>query len=61
MLTYQACDKHIHKLSLKPIWKVKCYKRYEVNGFWFYTDEYSEQKLTMNSEVCVRSECTDDT
>jgi hypothetical protein len=41
-------------VSLGPKRKVKCYNKYFVNGYVFYTEEYGQAWKTYNSRVCVK-------
>jgi hypothetical protein len=41
-------------LSLGPERKVKCYNRYFVNGYVFYTEKYRHERNTYNNGVCIK-------
>jgi hypothetical protein len=41
-------------LSLGPEIKVKCYNKYFVNGYVFYTEEYEQGRKAYNSGVGVK-------
>jgi hypothetical protein len=47
-------------LSLGLERKVKCYNRYFINGYVFYTKEYGYGRKTYNSGICVKgSTCSE--
>ncbi|XP_055960503.1 uncharacterized protein LOC130015062 [Mercurialis annua] len=45
---------YILSLAKGPLRSVKTFKGYYVNGFKFNTEEYVEDRVTMNSGVCVK-------
>ncbi|XP_055959774.1 uncharacterized protein LOC130014845 [Mercurialis annua] len=45
---------YILSLAEGPLRSVKTFKGYCVNGFKFNTEEYGEDRVTMNSGVCVK-------
>ncbi|XP_050238000.1 uncharacterized protein LOC126687481 [Mercurialis annua] len=45
---------YILSLAKGPLRSVKTYKGYRVNGFKFNTQDYGEDRVTMNSGVCVK-------
>lgn len=61
VLTDRACNPNIRKLGLMPQKRAMCYEGYDVNGFRFHTEAHSKYRSTVNSGVCVKGECTDDT
>ncbi|KAL4567614.1 hypothetical protein LXL04_023203 [Taraxacum kok-saghyz] len=52
-------NKYIQDLSRGPLRTVKSYNVYFVNGYKFHTESYGENKLTMNSGVCISSDSCD--
>ena len=61
VLTNRACDDNIRKLGLKPEKRAMCYEGCEINGFRFYTEAHEQHRSRINSGVCVRGVCTDET
>ncbi|XP_055962307.1 uncharacterized protein LOC130015688 [Mercurialis annua] len=49
-----STNPYILSLAKGPLRSVKTFKGYCVNGFKFNTEEYGEDRVTMNSGVCVK-------
>jgi hypothetical protein len=56
VLVEREFDIHIRKVGLKLLKYVTFYNGYDVNGFRFHTKTFSQDKSTINSEVCVKGE-----
>jgi Domain of unknown function (DUF4216) len=50
------CDLHIKNLGLMPDKQTICYHGYQVNGFIFHTEIYTQNKSTVNGGVCIKRE-----
>ena len=46
--------KSLPSLSMCPKRKIKCYNKYFINGYVFYTIEYKHGRKTYNNGVCVK-------
>ncbi|XP_019266148.1 PREDICTED: uncharacterized protein LOC109243643 [Nicotiana attenuata] len=45
----------IKDLAEGPLYKVKSFNGYVVNGYKFHTERYGSRRSTMNSGVCIKS------
>jgi Domain of unknown function (DUF4216) len=56
VLVEREFDIHIRKVGFKPLKQATFYNGYDVNGFRFHTEAFSQDKSTINSGVCVKGE-----